>query len=297
MKTFAQFVAEAKPKLPPVASGHIRLYRGDSSKIDAFDTAKTNDTSLFGRGIYLTNNVRIANDYKVKGGTPDVLMSFSGYRTKDAVKERYVERVAKYTDVNGKEDPYGQEVKFSNGQSWNLHDDSNPVQQKERPIRMAHAERKWNELMKTHEVRFKVGGEAVIQKKQKLSTTGFAVFDIPEAYVRKIINAEESIHPRVLAVITDNLRRADDRPTARDIEAFVKNNEWGTPTFREIYTNIGPDSPLRHDEFVIARFIEDLQALGVHGIEYAGGVTMGGGVKHRAFVFWDSEELNTYRIA
>ncbi len=295
MKTFAEFVVvEAKSALPTVQPGHIRLFRGDSSKIDAFDTAKTNDTSLFGRGIYLTNNVRIANDYKTKGGTPDVVMTFSGVKTKDDVKERYVYRAAGRMDALGNEDTWGQHVPFTSGREWG---NNNAAEPEEYAQRMAHAERKWNTLMQTHEVRFKVGGEATIQKKQKLSTTGFAVFDIPDAYVRKVINAEQPIHPRVLTVITDTLRRADDRPTARDIEAFVKHNEWGTPTFREIYTNIDSESPLRYDEAVIARFIEDLQALGVHGIEYAGGVTMGGGVKHRAFVFWDSEQVNSYRIA
>jgi hypothetical protein len=39
-----------------------------------------------------------------------------------------------------------------------------------------------------------------------------------------------------------------------------------------------------------------MKRLGYTGIEYAGGITMRGGIRHRAFVFWDEQGLQKYRI-
>lgn len=52
------------------STGTRTLYRGDASKIEAFDSEKTRSKigqSLFGMGIYLTDNPRVALDYTVKG--------------------------------------------------------------------------------------------------------------------------------------------------------------------------------------------------------------------------------------
>jgi hypothetical protein len=51
------------------------LYRGDASEIEAFDTAKTYDNALFGRGIYLTDNRDVAGDYTVNKGAIEQIVS------------------------------------------------------------------------------------------------------------------------------------------------------------------------------------------------------------------------------
>lgn len=48
-------------------SGAVTLYRGDAAKIEKFEFAKTHDSALFGRGIYLTDDPEIAADYTIKG--------------------------------------------------------------------------------------------------------------------------------------------------------------------------------------------------------------------------------------
>ena len=45
----------------------IKLYRGDSDKIEEFDFNKTNKSCLLGQGIYLTNNLSVAETYRTKG--------------------------------------------------------------------------------------------------------------------------------------------------------------------------------------------------------------------------------------
>ena len=51
------------------------LYRGDSTEIDAYDTSKTYDNALFGRGIYLTDKKEVASDYTVNKGAIDQIVS------------------------------------------------------------------------------------------------------------------------------------------------------------------------------------------------------------------------------
>ena len=45
----------------------IRLYRGDSSKVDEFNVRKTYKTGLLGQGIYLTDTPTVAETYREKG--------------------------------------------------------------------------------------------------------------------------------------------------------------------------------------------------------------------------------------
>lgn len=42
------------------------LYRGDATKIDEFQVKETRKSCLYGRGIYLTVDKEVANDYRVK---------------------------------------------------------------------------------------------------------------------------------------------------------------------------------------------------------------------------------------
>lgn len=60
----------------------ILLYRGDAEAIDKFDVGKTSFRSLFGRGIYLTDNPEVAADYTLKGAANVV------YSDEDATSQR-----------------------------------------------------------------------------------------------------------------------------------------------------------------------------------------------------------------
>lgn len=70
------------------------LYRGDAAKIEEFSTEHTRNSFglLFGLGIYLTDNPRIALDYTVKGawkpdGAGTVLLRTEAKSHQDAVRE------------------------------------------------------------------------------------------------------------------------------------------------------------------------------------------------------------------
>lgn len=59
-------------------SGNMTLYRGDFSRIEKFDVAKTNTWCFVGPGIYLTNQRPIAQTYRLKGSGDEVITLFSG---------------------------------------------------------------------------------------------------------------------------------------------------------------------------------------------------------------------------
>lgn len=280
--------------------GTVRLYRGDSSQIDRFDTSKTSLFSLFGHGIYLTDNKRVANDYRTKGSDGGVLMRFSGMKTKKQVIDRYIEILAKHIDETGADRSgdiryWGSAVPFSDGGDWQVV--LNDLRKREREMRMEFARQKWAEMSKTYEVRMKLDNTAVIQKKQ---TGALAEFDVPEEMIRGCLDCEAPITDEVLGLLEYYLKRNGDHATARDMINYVNHQrKWEDEevSFRLVYTSLTIDAPIRGDWEVQQEFCDELQERGYTGLVYAGGLSMGGGYSHRAYVFWDAEAINACRVA
>ncbi len=292
-------ITEARSVLPPVRPGCIRLYRGDSAKIETFDTGMTNLLSLFGHGIYLTDNKRVAGDYVSKGGNAETIFTLSHARTKQDVLDYWLRREAAKFDADGVDHSneiayWTHDVPFSNGHDWCL---NTPATREEREKRYGYAREKWKRLSKDYEIRIKLDGTGVIQKKLPKSNGAIAVFDVPDAYVRDTLKADDECPEDVVDLLSHVLRKHGDEGTARDMRAFVRQQEWDgeTVSFRQLYTSITADSPLT-DREVQTEFREELQAMGYVGIEYVGGISMGGGYRHRAFVLWDDDKINSFRI-
>jgi hypothetical protein len=291
-------LVEASSKAP---EGFITLYRGDASDIEKFETGKGDLFALFGRGIYLTNSKRVAGDYKTKGPAEkgDVIFRTSG-KTRQDVIDRYVRQRARYIDADG-HDHYGafaaSPVPYSDGGDFGAV--TNDLRKAELEKRMEFAREIVAKLLKTYEVRIKLDGSAVIQKKAAVAGAKLSVFHVPLAYANKTLHADAEISVDVLSTLNARLQRAGDRQTASDMMAFARQyqrEEGELPTFRQIFTSITADSPLLHNEAEQAALQADLMASGYHGIEYSGGLSMGGGHGHRAFVFWDADAINSFRV-
>jgi hypothetical protein len=284
----------------PVPSGYRRLYRGDSSKIEHFNVGATALTNLFGQGIYLTDNKRVAGDYTSKGSTDQVIFRLSGRKlTRQDVIDTFVRQIARKLDADGvdhgKEIAYwSRDVPYSDGGDFSTV--TNDLRHRERAQRIAFATEKWQQMAKKYEVRVKLDGTGVIQRKSQ--KTNIAVFDVPERYLAAFLPADEEIPTKVLDTLIWVLTKYDDRATARDVENYVKQQKWEgeTPSFRMIYTSITIDSPLVSEGEAQSAFIDYLQHLGYKGIEYVGGVSMGGGYRHRAYSAWDADVINSYRV-
>jgi hypothetical protein len=281
------------------AGDSMILYRGDSTKIDKFQTEMTSTFGLFGHGIYLTNDKRVAKDYMTKGSgnANDVIFKMGNAKTKQEVLDRFLYSKAKMWDINTNDvtkDWYISSVPFADGGEWgNL---TNPERRAEKDKRIQMVKQKWDTVWsKEYEIRIKLDRTGVIQKKALLSTN-LSKFEVPLSYINKTIKADDKINDNVLDDILYTLRKHGDGNTARDIEFFIKNSDDDYITFRTIFTSITGDSPLKDDRDVQLFLIQSLQESGYVGIEYVGGITLGGGAKHRAFVFWDSNEVNKFRI-
>lgn len=277
-------------------SDYVRLYRGDSSKINSFDRSKTSSLGLFGQGIYLTDNKRVANDYTSKSNDNDVIFRTEAKNiTKKDVLDRYLEKTASMIDLTGKNHSfYGHPIEFSNGFAWARR--SHPDVSNEYEKRLDFAKQAWDKIKKNYEIRIRLDGTAVIQKKPQLSDSHTTAFDIPKSYINKTFHADEPIKDDVLNVLLHILTNNNDGSTADAIKQYVKNEDFKfgeNPSYRTIYTGIGGASPL-YEKNIQDAFIKGLEALGYVGIKYTGGITMGGGYKHSAYVFWNSSDINKF---
>jgi hypothetical protein len=289
----AEKVDEARA---PVTNPYfVTLYRGDSDTIQRYDVTRTDPLALFGQGIYLTDNKRVAGDYKSKGNQDrSVIWRFSRRNaTKQQAIDYFVRRLGKTLDYEGKPLGFGQELDYgmqTRDASGVSHPHPNDVK------RIAAAWEQWRQMAPTIDIRKNLDGGIVFQKKE--SRAVISTFRIPVRLIQKMIDAEAPVDDNLLQTVYYYLDRHGDRATSRDIAAFVRNQEFeegSRPSFRMIFTNIGPDSPLRDGEVQEALRMELLQA-GHPGIVYQGVLTMGGGYKHKAYVFWDSNTINKYRI-
>ena len=289
-----------------------RLYRGDSKAIPEFALGATNPLSLFGQAIYLTNDKRVAADYTTKGASNvgDVLFRVHSRKplTKAEVIDAYVERQARTIDTTGSDHSHeleywgGKPIPFTSGRDWS-HVNFSEQDNRERAARLAHARARWDAVAKDYEVRIKLDNTAVIQHKQQRAKV--TAVDVPDQVLADTLDAEAEIDNSVLDTLCGALEDAGDNETARDIRTFVRRRERGEdeddpsgyrPTFREIYTSITAGSPLASDPEVQAEFRQALAELGYTGIEYAGGLSMGGGHKHRAYAIWDADLINAQRV-
>ena len=257
----------------------MTLYRGDPADYGTHSLDKASTESLFGQGIYLTNNKRIAGDYTTKGSSDDIVFRFSGTNpSKSKVIDYYIYRLAQYIDENGKDLFFAEALPgFTD----------NPIRIK----RLEFAKQKWEEMSKTHEVRINIDGTAVIRKKQGKQT--ITTYEVPLSIINKMLNAEKEIDDDIIYALCAAMRAAADY-NCRELEQMAKENEDGfKPTFREIYRQL-PAPYVINSKFQ-KTMRKYLKIQGYTGIEYAGGVTLGGGVKHRAFVIWDEQGLKKMR--
>lgn len=259
-------------------SEFLTLYRGDSSEISTHSLDKTDVNALFGHGIYLTSSKRIAGDYKLKGSN-DIIFRGNGFKTKNDVIERYIKDKARFIDKDGNKSFY--EIPFS---GWA----NNPEDSK----RIEFARKEWDKIKNQCDVRINVDGTSAIVKKQsgKIST-----YNIPLDIINRTYNVEEEIDQVAIDSFCDALRKIGDNCSVlRDI--IYKDEDGFLPTFRNVWLELRRREYFSDKESQIA-FRKAMKSNGGYkGLEYAGGVTMGGGINHRAFVLWDEQGISKYRV-
>jgi hypothetical protein len=265
------------------------LYRGDANDVEP-SLAYADPGALFGAGIYLTSNKRIAGDYTAKGG--EVLFRLRGKTapTKKATEEYYIRELAKFIDKDGNETFYPEQLHHIYTIAGNT------PKELERETRLAHARAKYDKMKPELEIRSLVANETVIRKKAKAGRV--ATYDIPKDWLDKTLDAENEISIDVASALVGVLPRGRTRDEIYRY-ATTTDDMGFRPSFRDVYRHTAEEmtwmnGSLSEPETQEA-FRSAMKALGFKGIRYAGGITLGGGHKHNAYVFWDEQGLKKRR--
>lgn len=256
----------------------VILYRGDPEKYKTHSLSKGDINALFGQGIYLTSNKRIAGDYTVKGDQ-DTLFRGSGYKTKQKIIDAYIRTKALNFDENGKETYYQTALPSLA---------TDPVRIK----RLEYSRQHWEQIKKDYEVRINVDGTSVIRKKD---SGHVSTYEIPVELTKSVYDTDEEVEDNVLNALCVAMRSIN--APCNEIYQLAKEDEDGfKPSFRTIWREMvdGGWGVINDQKFQTA-FRREMKALGYKGLIYSGGVTMGGGIQHRAYVFWDEQGLAKYR--
>jgi len=320
----------------------LRLYRGDSTKIDRFDVAKTHYRGLFGPGIYLTTDPLIAGDY-VATKNEDVVypkdrIDPEARTTKDLLRG-YANRIAsdfsekKFRDEWVRKNGYGQSY---NGLSSSAHrkmDHDMAIEQaKSLRARLPAAIEQVRQELPTLAVQKLTTGDLRLIRKKRDGV--ISTFEVPDTYVARTLHADRPLPDDVMAIIKDHITRLGYKDLRDAEENFVSFDDYvkgyrerGTryawrdeddddwwrggkgenPTLDDFMNGTHAGSAAFFDGmFDDARpnstaFIKAMMDAGYVGLEYDGGkrvgqhVRGGGGRRHRAFVFWDSDAINSFR--
>ena len=258
----------------------VILYRGDPAKYKTHSLSKGDVNALFGQGIYLTSNKRIAGDYTVKGGQ-DTLFRGSGYKTKQNLIDAYIRTNALNFDENGKETYYQTALPSLV---------TDPVRIK----RLDYSRQHWERIKKDYEIRINVDGTSVIRKKD---SGHISTYELPIDLVNSVYDTDEEVNDNVLNALCVAMRSIN--APCNEIYQLAQEDEDGfKSSFRTIWREMvdGGWGVINDQKFQTA-FRKEMKSLGYKGLIYSGGVTMGGGIQHRAYVFWDEQGLVKYRKA
>ncbi len=253
----------------------LTLYRGDSEKIKHFEFSRTRKSCLFGQGIYLTNSKKIAETYRTKGRPYDVssqpVTLFLGQcSTIEEALNKAVPEFAKALNLKIKDSQSQREVR------WQL--------------QLAYEEKR---VLVTREfstrycstVNYKYARDLANSfKVEKL----FNVTLVKEASQR-IGYLSEFIFPLDVVEATTipaDFRLRDNTP----LEILQDSGIFGSTTLEVSALDQLPDFAGR-----LQGVRRALKPYGYKGFEYKGG-TYAGRVPHRAFVFWDEEFVNQYKV-
>ena len=261
----------------------LELYRGDSSKIKEFDFDKTNKHCLFGQGIYLTNNKKIAESYREKGNyvneDNNTLAFIRGSAT--PVKKEVILKQAfeKFIEIHWNE-KFNYPIKKNSDVYKRLVSDLHD---------------KWYFALQDQIVKVEQNSHYTFIKGNERTYSAKVIwirniigyittFHFDEQYVsNNVINIDSSQHDEsFLGLVYDN--NIDIFTSYNTRESFIRNNRSSV-----INCNIHTKNwiKLRHL----------LEPYGIIGLEYHGGRRLGGGYHHRAFVLWDDEFVNNHKVS
>lgn len=311
------------------------LYRGDASHVDKFDVEKTSDFGLYGKGIYLTSDDGIANDYTIvdsgaePGRTKKEALRYLAYSRIDTneYERRALEIENKYrreyNDLS--RDGYSPEdVKFNRELADSLQSkirtekDTLSSEMFDKSVEALRRDMKKLRAIKTTTGMWKISVRS--------GTESISSFDFSDEYLSRVLDTEAPLDDRTFQAIADlfpeqgtDLRAYDERGNEtyiHHIHEWVKSfKKYG---MRYAWTERsvgGKGQNPSYDELMVGthggghvvysskdKLKDVLKNLGYVGFKFKGGVMGtgtdprgGGGRQHDVYVMWDNDAVAAAR--
>jgi len=240
----------------------VTLYRGDNSKIDRFQIAKTDEGALLGVGIYLTDSPDVAKDYTVKGSTEiafrpdnealtprDLTAAFlrklinTDAKFEDRLTDLKNMWQQKYYRLSGEIDWSG-DHEAARAERDRIQDEIQNGFQVERSkmIRdaMARAKSKFQRMRPDLRITKLTTGEYVFTNKVRQAAV--ARFEVPTSYLAKCLHAERPLPDNVIPFIKDAFTRAH---FSND-----PDGQWDLRAYNPKGNNGDEDTGLTFDQFI-----------------------------------------------
>lgn len=285
----------------------IRLYRGDASKIKEFDFHKTNKSCYVGQGIYLTNDISLADTYRTKGAyqfMPDNRIVSGGFATKGEAIEAGLQGYARF-----------------------LWETENERHHRKEDLSKLAAKVRQEYLDKIESGEIKFERHANYDRNPGATRFRFTatvpyrgvgfvtVFEFPRATferdVIKIWQSPRNLDEGFLELVFEH-RCYSNIDYSLGYDAFRRAIDAYVP-YKPSFTLATGTRRLSHAEreklreerkhqpgWSISRLshnrlIQILKPYGFKGFEYEGGANTGG-KRHRAFSIWDDDYVNSHRV-
>lgn len=262
----------------------LRLYRGDSRKINEFDFSKTRKHCLVGPGIYLTNKLVVAETYRVKGSTERNPKEdlFSG-EAKDR-PEAFEKAFKVFFDF---------ECKYHPTMLWRTAEQSKPflAECKANYRALIEAGKIVAEYQAVYSWQTKRPRNITVTYKRDNKVGYLTQFDFPaQAFLASMIHIDGRITDTMFWEVVHDAGQVFGRP-CESREEFIRTNLQVSAA--DVYTKSGRGT---HSAETFIKLRRVLTPFGYRGFEYNGGNYTGGVGRHRAFCVWDDEFVNQHRV-
>lgn len=274
----------------------LTLYRGDSSKIKEFKFNKTNKYCLVGQGIYLTNSKRVAETYRTKfSDTTTEVVLFQGPCPNRSV---------------AKKEGFGMfliyQYRKSNPKLW--------YSEVERMLNNNKLPRKFIEqqqgiyenLWETGQITAEYTNVFPQSEKQikvvydlNVKVGRITVFDFDADYFNaNVFNVDRVMKRDEVDLIYDeDILGIKDKIDRQEFSHICQHRGFLDLTTYFNYCSKSLSGARRRSSSEFFTKLRDvLNDYGVIGLEYDGGVRLGGGIHHRAFCIWDEDYVNQHKV-
>lgn len=258
----------------------LNLYRGDYQMIDQFRLSKTSSLCLFGRGIYLTDNPKVAKTYREKGSDKELWQISIEAPNKDAA---IVIALKDYKNFRNGVSKHNRQYDLANKAFDSLSSEKKRVEIlwfrdliDDQSIAVTRSPMK----ISSGQFSFLFKEERIVGY---LSTFRFG----KEEFENKLFKFEN--WRRLHSHLEDLMQRAHER-RRKNLSRFrlrtMSANQFAAAVSLRTGSNI--DSPHDYDWNVL---VKQLKREGFCGLEYSGG-RMTNSIRHRAFSIWDENLIN-----